>query len=449
MLVADPGPEKDSSPREVYCAAASRDQAGIVYNAAAQMVNCSPQLSKLLRTIDSAKRILARQGIYGFSDRRIFRALAAVSNTAEGINSSGLVVDELHAHTNRRLFDTLMGSSASRSQPLKVIITTAGSDLDHICYKQHEYVDKLDAGVIEDDSFYGLIYAAGKDDDWTSEATWRKANPGYGLTINTTEFKSLFTKAKNSPTEERRFRRFHLNQWVADMETPWLSDVQWQSCRADRKHGDLAKWLEGKECWAGLDLSRSGDLTALVLMFEVDDLAYCLSYFWLPEEGIAERGERDGVPYDVWAEQGYLNLVPGECITHDAIFEVVEQLARRYKLRQLAADPYFAMGLDQRLMEFGLDYYEFKPSIPFWTPATKAFEEAVLGKRLRHGDHPILNWMARNVVLEEKDGQYIKPSKRKSTKRIDGIAAAVMAYGGLTFSSGSDIDWDDAEILVF
>ena len=401
---------------EIYSAAVDRDQASIVFNEAANMVESSPALGGRLNVVRSTKRITFPK------KRSFYRALSADVPAKEGLNAHAVLIDELHAQPSRDLWDTLRYSGASRRQPLILSITTAGFDRHSICWEQHAYAEQVLAGLIHDSAFFAFIAAAAPEDDWTDPAVWRKANPGFGVTVNEDQFAEDCREAQESPAKENSFRRYRLNQWV-ESETRWLSLEKWDAC--DDLPGDLA----GKDCWAGLDLSSTTDLSAFVLVFPIDGRFAVLPFFWVPEEGARRRERRDRAPYLQWIRDGLITATPGEAIDYDRIRRGSTNWGKRMRFvgsRSTAgtrrnSEP-SSKATVSRVVQFGQGYASM--SAP-----TKRLEQLVLSGELAHGGHPVLRWMANNVSLETDAADNWKPSKKKSRERIDGIVGTIMGLG--------------------
>jgi phage terminase large subunit-like protein len=286
---------------EVYSAAVDRDQASIVFLEAANMVDASPELSSRLQVVRSTKRIVFHRS------RSFYRALSADVPAKEGINAHAVLIDELHAQKNRQMWDTLRYAGAARRQPLHLCVTTAGYDRHSICWEQHDYALKVLDGTIDDASFLGYIAAASDEADWTDPEVWRGANPSFGVTVSAEQFAEDCREARESAAKENSFRRYRLNQWT-EQAVRWLSLEKWDAC-------DGTADLEGKTCFAGLDLSSTTDISALVLVFALEQGRYAaLSFFWVPEEGARRRQDRDRVPYLPWIKQGYIEATPGEVV---------------------------------------------------------------------------------------------------------------------------------------
>jgi phage terminase large subunit-like protein len=399
---------------EVFSAAVDRDQASIVFNEAANMVEASPHLSSRLSVVRSTKRIVMPRS------RSFYKALSADVPAKEGLNAHAVLIDELHAQRSRQLWDTLRYAGASRRQPLHLSITTAGFDRHSICWEQHDYAQKVLDGTIEDCSFLPFIAAAGADDDWTEPAVWEKANPSFAVTIDTQQFAEDCREARESPAKENSFRRYRLNQWT-EQATRWLSLEKWDACGAPV--GDL----RGRMCYAGLDLSATTDISALVLAFPDEDRYKVLPFFWVPEEGARRRERRDRVPYVAWIRQGHIEATPGEVIDYDRIRQRINELGKQYEIREIAIDRWNATQLATQLEGDGFEMVAFGQGYASMNWPSKKLEELVLGGKIAHAGQPVLRWMAGNVSIEKDAADNWKPSKKKSIERIDGITALIMA----------------------
>ncbi len=414
-LVADNEPGA-----EVFSAAADRDQAAIVFGESANMVESSHELQARLEVVRSRKRIVYRRA------RSFYQALSADVPNKEGLNAHYILFDELHAQRTRDLFDTLRYAGAARRQPLFLMVTTAGYDRHSICYEQYDYAKKVLAGITEDLSFFVYIAEAADDDDWKDEEVWRQANPSLGVTITLDSFTQDFREAQDSVTKENRFRRYRLNQWT-EQDVRWLKMEKWDACATPVD----AEALVGQECYAGLDLAVSQDLNALVLLFPKDDEEYILlPFFWAPRECAIQRERRDRAPYLTWARQGLIELTDGDVADYQVIRRRINELANMYAICELAVDRLFqGVQLCTELGQDGLEVVPFGQGYYSMAAPTAEFERLLIGRKLAHGGHPILRWMASNVTVETDSAGNIKPSKKKSTERIDGIVAAVMALG--------------------
>jgi phage terminase large subunit-like protein len=416
------------SAAEVYGAAHDRDQAGLVFGAAAGMVRESG-LSDRLKVIDSTKRITyeLRNSFY--------RAIPSDAAGAFGFNASGILFDEFHTQRNRELYDALVTSTGAREQPLTFIITTAGYDVNSVCYELHDYALKVGSGVIEDPTFYPVIYAADEEDDWTDPEVWKKANPSLGVTITEEFLKAECERATQVPAFQNTFRRLYLNQWTSQEER-WLDIRAWD----DSSGMVRPEELEGRKCYAGLDLASTTDIAALCLVFGVDEHYEVLPFFFIPKEGMLERSRRDKVPYEKWAREGLINTTPGNVIDYGFIREKIKELNTRYNVREIAYDRWGAVQLSQDLEGEGFTVVPFGQGFASMSPPTKELLTLVLGKKLVHGGNPVLRWMADNMVVKQDPAGNVKPDKAKSTQRIDGMVALIMALDRATRHEGKDVN---------
>ena len=401
---------------EIYSAAADREQAAIVFDAAKQMVEASPELRKRCE--------IYRRSIVIPATGSSYKVLSADAFTKHGLNAHGIIFDELHAQPNRELWDVLKTSTGARRQPLVVAITTAGYDRHSICWEQHDYAEKVRDGVIQDTSFLPVIYAAGPEDDWKNPETWAKANPGLGISIKPEYLAQEAKRAAEVAAYENTFKRLHLNIWTEQSER-WLALDKWDACGEGIVNPDE---LEGRFCYAGLDLASTTDIAAFVMVFPHEDgLSSVLARFWVPEEGIRKRAHRDRVPYDLWAKQGHITPTEGDVIDYDQIRADIAELAKLYNIREIAFDRWGAAQISTQLQGDGLTVVPMGQGFASMSPPTKELEKLILGRQLRHGGNPVLRWMASNVAVKQDPAGNLKPAKDKSAERIDGIVALIMA----------------------
>jgi phage terminase large subunit-like protein len=412
LLLADGEPGA-----EIYGAAYDRDQASIVFNIAAGYVRQTPYLAKRLKIIDSQKRIVH----YGSGS--FYRAIPNDAAGSWGFNAHGIIVDELHVWRSRELWEALTTSTGAREQPLTIIITTAGYDQNSLCYELHDYARQLNEGLIEDPTFYGVIYSAEPEEDWTDPAVWAKANPSYGVIFDEEYLSAECEKAKQVPTYENAFRRLYLNQWTKQEER-FIPMFNWDECIGEVKLSEL----EGKKCYGGLDLASTTDIAAFCLVFPLEDETYAvLPTFWVPEEGILERSRLDRVPYDMWVKQGLIQATAGNVIDYASIRAKIEELGVIYKIKTVAFDRWGATQMVQELEGAGFKMAQFGQGYKDMSPPTKELLNLILSGRLKHFGNKVLRWMADNMVVSMDPAANVKPNKAKSTDRIDGIVATIMA----------------------
>lgn len=405
---------------EVYGCAADRQQAAIVFDVAADMVKMCPALHRRVKILASQKRM-----VY-LPTNSFYQVLSAEAYSKHGFNIHGVVFDELHTQPNRKLFDVMTkGSGDARMQPLYFLITTAGTDTHSICYETHQKaVDVLEGRKI-DPTFYPVIYGADETDDWTDPKVWKKANPSLGVTVQMEKVQAAFESARQNPGEENSFRQLRLNQWVKQ-SVRWMPMEKWDKCAFAVNEEELA----GRVCYGGLDLSATTDLTAFVLVFppeEQTDKYQILPYFWIPEETVDLRVKRDHVPYDVWKKQGFIQTTEGNVVHYGFIETFIEHLGQRYNIREIAFDRWGAVQMVQNLEGMGFTVVPFGQGFKDMSPPTKELMKLTLEEKIAHGGHPVLRWNMDNIFIRTDSSGNIKADKEKSTEKIDGAIAMIMA----------------------
>lgn len=405
---------------EVYGAAADRQQASIVFDVAADMVRMCPALNKRVKILASQKRLIYEP------TNSFYQVLSAEAYSKHGFNVHGVVFDELHSQPNRKLYDVLTkGSGDARMQPLFFLITTAGTDTHSICYEVHQKAQDIIDGRKIDPTFYPVIYGADDTEDWTSPKVWKKCNPSLGETIGIDKVKTACESAKQNPGEENSFRQLRLNQWVKQA-VRWMPMDKWDKCAFEVREDDLI----GRVCYGGLDLSSTTDITAFVLVFpplDEEDKYIILPYFWIPEDTLDLRVKRDHVPYDVWERQGYLQTTEGNVVHYGFIEKFIEQLGKRYNIREIAFDRWGAVQMVQNLEGMGFTVVPFGQGFKDMSPPTKELMKLTLEQKIAHGGHPVLRWNMDNIFIRTDPAGNIKADKEKSTEKIDGAVATIMA----------------------
>jgi len=430
---------------EIYSAASDRDQARIVFDVAAQMVRQSDGLSKRLKIIDSQKRI-----VY-YETGSFYEVLSSDVKTKHGLNPHAVIFDELHAQPNRELWDVLTeGSMEARQQPLLFTMTTAGFDKESVCYEVYDYAKKVKEGIIKDKHLLPVIYELDKDDNWEDEKNWYKANPSLGTKkkieankkiLDIVRFREAYKKAKEIPSKENSFKRLRLNIWTSQ-RTRWLSQESWNNCNGKVDIDELKE----QPCWAGMDLSSTGDITAFVLVFK--DFSV-LPFFFIPKDNIEDRVKKDKVPYDIWARNGLMFATDGNVIDYKFIEDKIDQIAKEYQIEEIAFDPYNALMLNQKLTDLGFNMVEIRQGMKSLSPPTKFLETLILGGKLKHGNNPVLSWMFDNVMIISDANENHRPDKEKSTEKIDGIQALIMAVSRLmTQEDRTKSVYDEMEVLT-
>ena len=414
---------------EIYGCAADRQQAAIVFDVAADMVRMCPALNRRCKILAATKRIIFEP------TNSFYQVLSAEAYSKHGFNIHGVVFDELHTQPNRKLFDVMTkGSGDARTQPLYFLITTAGTDTHSICYEMHQKALDILEGRKIDKTFYPVIYGAEDSDDWTDPKVWKKANPSLGITVAIDKVEAACESAKQNPAEENTFRQLRLNQWVKQA-VRWMPMHLWDKC----SFAINPDALEGRPCYGGLDLSSTTDITAFVLVFpptDGDDKYYVLPYFWIPEDNLELRVRRDHVPYDVWERQGFLKTTEGNVVHYGFIENFIEELGERYNIREIAFDRWGAVQMVQNLEGMGFTVVAFGQGFKDMSPPSKELMKLVLEERIAHGANPVLRWMMDNVTVRTDPAGNIKPDKEKSTEKIDGAVAMIMALDRATRLGG-------------
>jgi phage terminase large subunit-like protein len=429
MLFADE--EKGS---EIYAAAGDRNQAGLVHEIAKGMILNNPQLT--------ARAKILRNSIVNESKGNYFQAISSDSKTKHGFNANCVIFDELHTQVNRSLWDTLHTSTASRRQPLVIAITTAGYDKQSICYEVYSYAKKVLDKSISDDSFLPIIYEAEDGDDITLEETWKKANPNYGVSLKKEYMQRESKKALDIPSYLNSYLRLHLSQWTEN-EIKWMGDKEWMECKGEL--GDLSNM----ECWGGLDLATSRDITAFVLLFRVDNIFKIKPYFFVPRDNAKARSDRDGVDYMSWISQGYIIATEGNVTDYSFVRKKINELSKKYRIQSIAYDRWNASQLVIDLIGDGATLSPIGMGFASQSAPTKQLEKLILSKEIEHDGNPVLRWMMGNVQLEIDAADNQKISKKKSKEKIDGVAATIMALAEyMTEEKEGDSVYDNRGLLI-
>jgi phage terminase large subunit-like protein len=454
MLLAD-----DEPGAEVYVAAADREQARILFDAAKAMVEHSPALRK--RLIVYRNRVVRADDPAAF-----FQVLSSEAASKHGPNIHCLIIDELHAQPDRDLFETLTRGVVARRQPLILLITTAGDDDESICHEEYDYAKRVLSGAIVDERHLPVIFETGPAEDWSDPAVLTRVNPGVGVTIPLEALLASAREAQHEPRKRNDHMRYHTNQWT-NQATAWIPVEWWDACAAPLPSDDE---LRQYPCAAGIDMAQKIDLASGVVgfrlpleedvdalpvevasegetgdvvkrMLSLDFRVALVSKFWLPDDTLNERVRQDHIRYDIYRDQGLLTVIDGAIMSADPIVKYFvgadgkSGLLKRFpKLKgaQFAYDPAFATEIALALVGYGLTTVEVLQNYKHLSEACQVFEALVKAKRILHGGHRLLRWNVENVTIKTDDAGRIRPVKpRKATKRIDGIVATIMAISRL------------------
>lgn len=423
---------------EVYAAATKRAQAKQVFDEAWRMAKTSPALKKRLRAF--------RDNIHIPNTASKFEPLGRDADTMDGLNVHCAIVDEVHAHRSDEVWGVLETGMGARRQGLMFGITTAGFNQASFCYQLRDYATKILDGIVIDDSFFAVIYTLDKGDDWRDEANWIKANPNLGVSVKLSEMRDLVVKAASMLSALGHFLTKRLNIWTNAGEQ-WMPAERWAACAFEVDEAALA----GRACYGGLDLSYALDLTAFVLVFPptADDPLYrILPRFWVPEVAMITRSRSQRVPYDVWSQQGYIAVIPGEVIDYEYIYAQIDQDAQTFDLQEIAYDRYGAAEIYVRMAKAGITMVQAGQGYLTMSAPMKELEKLVIAHKIAHGGHPVLTWNAHNLVASRDPAGNIKPDKKKSTEKIDGMVALIMGLDRATRhddSAGRSV-YDDRDV---
>ncbi len=415
MLVAD-----GEAGAEVYAAATTRDQARIVFDTAKLMAERESPMREAFGLQVNVHSLSVRET--GSS----FKPLFAEGKTLDGLNIHCAVIDELHAHRTRAVFDVLAQARGSRSQPLLFLITTAGSDQAGVCYEKRAYVTKLLDRAAQDETYFGIIYTIDDDDDWTDERAWAKANPNLDVSVDRDDMRAMCAEARVMASAANAFITKRTNRWV-NASAAWMDMRAWERC------GDPSLELEdfaGQPCFIGVDLASSLDIAAVSLLFPGDDGAYTLfGRYYLPEERVESGGNSQ---YVGWAATGKLIATPGAANDLRLVGRIGQDLLdsmERFRVPMAAFDPWRAVQLRQDLDALGHTVVEVPPGFRHFTEPMKELEALVVSGKLRHDGSPVLTWMMANTIARIDGKDNIQPGKEFPENKIDGVVSAIMALG--------------------
>lgn len=422
---------------EVYSAATTKDQARIVFNDAKEMVKGSPLLKRVFG--------IYKNNIHTLTDASKFEPLSSDANTLDGLNVHGGLIDEIHAHKTREVWDVIETATGARDQPLMYGITTAGSNKLGICYELRTYATKVLSGLVEDDSFFAMIFTLDDGDDWEDENNWIKANPNLGISKKLEDMQRLAKKAKEMPTARANFLTKHLNVWVNSAQS-WMNMDKWDRCNAIADDEMLTQF----PCWIGLDLANKLDVAALVMVFrDLDDEIHIKCRFYLPADVIEIKPRTIGNMYKSWAESGYLTLTEGNVIDHGYIEDDIRTICAENDVQEIAFDPWGGTQLAVALTNDGFNMVEVPQTVKNLSEAMKEVEALVHSGRIHHGDNPMLNWMASNVVAKIDKNENVFPQKEHPDNKIDGMVALFTAVFRLMSGADGRSVYENGEGLIF
>lgn len=426
---------------EVYSFATTRDQAGIVFNDAKRMV----QQTASLRSHFGVE--VLSHALYVPKTNSTFQAKSADGSTLDGLNTHLAVVDELHAHRTRAVYDVVETSLGKRVNSLMWVITTAGFDTSGICYEVRTMVRNVLNRSVVDESQFGIIYGLDEGDDWKSLAALEKANPNWGVSVMPEVVTSLQKKAIAIPSAAGNFMTKHLDVWCS-AASGWMNMPAWNKCaREELRREDF----EGEPCYIGLDLGSKSDMTAKVLMFPREDRdgrTYFVTFadFYLPSRAIETSPNSQ---YRGWVEQGLIRVTEGAMTDFRVVEEDIREDLSRYSVQSIAYDPWQATQLISSLEDSGAPLVECRMTVQQISEPMKTLEALVLDGRIQHDGNPCLTWMMGNVVAKVDAKDNIFPRKERYEQKIDGPVAMIIALSAAGAEQDDFSDFDSSVTGTF
>lgn len=423
---------------EVYMAATTRGQARICWTEAKNMVNKSPDIKEFVQGYQNT--------LVMDSTLSKMEPLSRDSDKLDGLNPHFAVIDEFHAHKTDDLYNVLKSATGARRQPMLFTITTAGFDKQSPCFAMRRtYIDIL-KGIKEQDNTFVIIFTLDESDDWKDPKVWIKSNPNMGISVKPEYLEEEFTSAINrGGTEEVNFKTKNLNMWV-DAPEVWIPDELITAC----DHGTTDEDLNGRLCYAGLDLASHVDINALALYFpDIDGKPVAKVHYWIPQAKVEENGDR--VDYKKWQQEGRIHVTEGNVIDIDTQIEMIYDIIRRYDCKNIAFDPAKAYhGTVQSLQKKGFERIldEFSQSLRNMSEPTKTLEKLVSSGVIDLMADPILRWMFRNAVAITDTNDNIKLKKTKGYQKIDGLIALINAIGGSMSSPVKPEPYKNSEVRI-
>jgi phage terminase large subunit-like protein len=410
---------------EVYAAATDRKTARRVFDTASTMATQSDLLRERL--------VIGKENIFDPETNSKFEPCASEDQNLQGLRPSFVCIDELHAHRNAGVWDAFYSRLGKRKQPLMFAITNSGFDRNSVCYAQREYSEKVLNGTVPDDTWFTWICGLDPEelenpDGWEDESNWEKANPCWGTAVKLEELRKQAVKAKGDPSSLNTFLRFRLCVWTTSFSL-WMPMDKWDLCSA---RVEIEK-LKRRRCWGGLDLSTTTDIAVFALVFEPtaeDPRYHVLLWFFLPKDNVQWRSKRDRVPYDVWAREGLFELTEGSVIDYKAIRARINQASKDFWIQSIAFDRWNSSDLVTNLTEDGFEMVKVGQGFASMNSPMKRLMELVLTGEFAHAGNKVLRWMAVNTVAEMDPAGNIKPDKKRSREKIDGIVATILALTG-------------------
>jgi phage terminase large subunit-like protein len=403
---------------EVFSAARTRDQAKIAFGLAQMMARKCPDFTRSMGVEVVAHRIIQQHSA------SFFEAVSADADSLDGKNVHFGLIDELHAHRSRDVYDAIETGAGKRDQSLLWAITTAGSDKTGIAYEQRAFVLNILKKTVQDENYFGMVYTIDEGDDWTAEATWRKANPNFGVSVEAEHLAAMCRKAMQSPASQAAFLTKHLNVWIQTDQA--LYDTQaWARCANPAL--DIDDFI-GKRCRIACDLASKIDIAAVAILFEGDEGEPLAAFtrFYVPEAAIEETRNAS---YQGWAFEGHLITTPGDVIDFATIESDLVADLERFDVIEIGFDPWQSTQMATSLGVQGANVSEFRQVVANFSEPTKELDAIMRKQELQHDGNPVLSWMIGNVVGHYDAKENVYPRKERPENKIDGAVALIMALG--------------------
>jgi len=402
---------------EVFCYAADKDNAKLAFDAMAFGMGyegnpfAARNITFMARTIKNTRT------------KSKVEVKSSDASRKHGPNAHCIIFDELHAQPNRELWDVTTAGVIARRQPLVAALTTAGWDRESVCWEQHEHARQVAEGIYDDDRFLGVVYGALDDEDWTDPEVWHKAAPSLGITVSVEAYEQACLEAKQMPLSQNSFRQLFLSQWT-QQAVRYIPLDAWDRCNAEPVVG------KKRLCYGGIDLSATTDLSAFALVFpnREDGSIDVLVKYYMPEENLRQKSLRDRVPYEQWVKDGLITTTPGHTIKYDYIKADVIAAKNEYDLREIGYDPWNAVEFQQWMEREHIKNEAMVQGYKSFTAPTKELLRLVLEQDVRHGGNPVLRWNVDSAAAEMDAAGNVKLNKAKSSARIDGLIAIIMAF---------------------
>lgn len=429
----------DKEPAARICSvAADAKNAHEVFDTAKQMNRYDAALS--------VGSVSYRQSLVVHKTASRYEVISSVADTKHGPSWHGILFDEVHTQPSRELYETLRKGTAARSQPLEVYMTTAGNDPNSLCFEMYEYAKAVAAGTIDDPGFYPVIFECAEDDDWRLESTWKKANPSYGVTVTKEYFEQQVLECINQPKNLNSFLRLHLNRWTTAVQKAVDMEL-WREC--GKIEFDPSALL-GTPCWLGLDLASKSDLCALARVFRQQDKLIAMVTYWCPEESMKKRTQREKERWEGYVREGHIRVVPGGRNDFGLVRNEILEACKLYDVKEVCADPWNAHQLITELeTQYALTVVEVRQGVFTLSEPTKELISVISEKKFVHFDNPVLAWNAGNMATIEDSNGNIRPDKKRSSEKIDGMVAIVTAMARVLVHADEPASvYDDPNVLV-